>query len=129
MKISLEKPPLNELTQSGILGMKWGIRREQKLKRQEQKADADFKRRSKVINRIKNQGEGKETDLGTMYVMRGDKAVNRILDLMSKNPKRSLTSASLQQLGETVAKRVLITAGALSVGAALSKFVRTYGTG
>lgn len=30
MKVSLEKPPLNELAHYGILGMRWGVRRDQR---------------------------------------------------------------------------------------------------
>jgi hypothetical protein len=106
----------NNLYHFGILGMKWGRR-----KGITPKAEADFRRRSKVIKKIKAQGKDAETDLGTVYVLRGEKAANRILDLMSKNPERSFRSASIQQQGETFAKNLLISAGAIAVGYGLSR--------
>lgn len=102
----------NELKHYGVLGMRWGHRRQQKrLARQ--------KSRSKVIERInKNPEEGAK--LFAFYCSRGEKATNRILDIMAKNPKKSLNSASDRQLGEDLAKKALIAIGAMALGSGLA---------
>lgn len=100
-----------EIKHFGVLGMKWGKR---KAARQ---AEA-VKIRNKGLDRINKNRQGVE--LIALYGARGQKATNRVLTIMGKDKTKTLQSAANKQLGESIAKRVLVVAGASIAGGLLS---------
>lgn len=88
----------------GILGMKWGKRR-----------TVINEKRANTLNRLKQTNPLGEKHYNEIREIRGQRAVNRILDIMGKHPDKSFKSASRQQLGEHVAKRVLLAAGIITI--------------
>lgn len=114
------KYPDEALIHYGVPGMRWGRRKMQKRaqKRAQKKAKRDAAR-NKVIDRI-NNNPNDALKLFAAYNVVGEKGTRRILDLMGKDPTRSLDSAIDRQAGEQLAKSMLITFGAVAVGGALA---------
>lgn len=104
----------------GVKGQKWGVRRRAKIAARNK---ARGERRNTLIDRISSKGGMASAELTIAAVRRGQKRVNRILDLMGKDDSRTFKSASRQETAEAYGKYFLLMYGAGLVGTAIAKMV------
>lgn len=128
MKISLEKPELNELTHFGVLGMKWGVRQKQPKSQAVLKAELKVQKTKeklkthKTTNKVYDHKFAKEDLKNTKILekLQSKPKTKSQLALEKKYKDKGLTSdeAAVAAYKNIRTKKILATVGAMTLAAA-----------